>query len=145
MVGDETNVQDGVVLHALETVSDGQPVPDGAHVVDGEAYPLVFKSWIGRGAVVEPGPGSSVSPPRRYVPAGSVVTSQDVADKLPEITDDHAFSRLNGAAVHANTSFAEHYGAGARTRAGAEGGLRQETASPGEVAANTHVSGEGGD
>jgi carbonic anhydrase/acetyltransferase-like protein (isoleucine patch superfamily) len=37
-VGQDSNLQDGVVLHALETVSDGRAVPDHTYEVDGKAY-----------------------------------------------------------------------------------------------------------
>ncbi len=147
-LGPETNVQDGVVIHALETVEDGKPVPNRTYEVDGKAYAvyigkrvslahqsqvhgparidddvfvgmqaLVFKSWVGRGSVVEPGAkliGVTV-PPGRYVPAGTVLTDQALADKLPLITDDYPFKGLNEAVVHVNTSLAKGYGAVAET------------------------------
>jgi len=37
-VGDESNLQDGVVIHALETYSNGQPVSGNSYTVDGDAY-----------------------------------------------------------------------------------------------------------
>ncbi len=37
-VGDEANVQDGVVLHALETWEDGEPVEKNLVTVDGKEY-----------------------------------------------------------------------------------------------------------
>ena len=143
-LGDETNVQDGVVVHALETVADGKPVPNRTYQVNGREYAvyigkrvslahqsqvhgparidddvfigmqaLVFKSWVGRGSVVEPGAkliGVTVAP-GHYVPAGTVLTDQKLADKLPEITEDYPFKDLNEAVVHVNTSFARGYGA----------------------------------
>jgi carbonic anhydrase/acetyltransferase-like protein (isoleucine patch superfamily) len=39
-VGDESNVQDGVILHALETWSDGEPVEGNLVTVDGEKYAI---------------------------------------------------------------------------------------------------------
>ncbi|MBK6424043.1 MAG: carbonic anhydrase [Gemmatimonadetes bacterium] len=167
-LGDETNVQDGVVLHALETESHGQPVANRTYEVNGRKYAvyvgkrvslahqsqvhgparidddvfvgmqaLVFKAWVGRGSVIEPGAkviGVTV-PPGRYVRAGTVLTDQKLADQLPEITEDYPFKGLNEAVVHVNTSFAESYGAAARPapaegEAGAAGGH-------GEVAAQT--------
>jgi carbonic anhydrase/acetyltransferase-like protein (isoleucine patch superfamily) len=74
---------------------------------------LVFKSWVGRGSVVEPGAkliGVTV-PPGHYVPAGTVLTDQALADKLPLITEDYPFKDLNEAVVHVNTSLARGYGA----------------------------------
>jgi len=37
-VGNDTNVQDGVVIHALETEQDGQPVEKNLMEVDGRKY-----------------------------------------------------------------------------------------------------------
>jgi carbonic anhydrase len=149
-VGDESNVQDGVVIHALETLDHGQPVPNRTYEVDGRPYAvyigkrvslahqsqvhgparvdddvfvgmqaLVFKSWIGRGAVIEPGAKviGVIVPPGHYVPAGMVLTDQKLADQLPEITEAYAFAGLNQAVVHVNTTFAEQYGELARPKA----------------------------
>ena len=142
-------MQDGVVLHALETEAHGLPVPNRTYAVDGKQYAvyvgkrvslahqsqvhgparvdddvfvgmqaLVFKSWIGRGTVVEPGARviGVIVPPGRYVPAGTVLTDQKLADKLPEITEEYPFRGLNEAVVHVNTSFAESYGRAARPK-----------------------------
>jgi carbonic anhydrase/acetyltransferase-like protein (isoleucine patch superfamily) len=152
-LGDDTNVQDGVVIHALETVEAGIPVPNRTFEVNGRAYAvyigkrvslahqsqvhgpariddnvfigmqaLVFKSSVGAGAVVEPGAkliGVSV-PAGRYVPAGSVITDQAAADKLPLITPDYPFRTLNDAVVHVNSSFAKGYAASAESEAEAK-------------------------
>lgn len=165
-IGDEANVQDGVVVHALETTDGGKPVANRTYEVNGVQYAvyvgkrvslahqsqihgparidddvfvgmqaLIFKSWIGRGSVVEPGAkviGVTVAP-GRYVPAGTVLTDQKLADKLPEITDDYPFRGLNEAVVHVNTSFAERYGEAARPKP-AEG---EGPAATGEVATHT--------
>ena len=165
-IGDESNVQDGVVIHALETVDHGLPLANRTYAVNGQQYAvyigkrvslahqsqvhgparvdddvfvgmqaLVFKSWIGRGAVIEPGArviGVNVAP-GHYVPAGTVLTDQKLADKLPEISDSYPYAGLNEAVVHVNTSFAEQYGAMARSKpAPAESSAVQPT---GEVAA----------
>lgn len=147
-LGDETNVQDGVVIHALETIDGGVPVPNRTFEVNGRDYAvyigrkvslahqsqvhgpariddnvfigmqaLVFKSAVGAGAVVEPGAkliGVSVAA-GHYVPAGSVITDQAVADKLPLITPDYPFRTLNDAVVHVNSSFAKGYAAQAES------------------------------
>jgi carbonic anhydrase/acetyltransferase-like protein (isoleucine patch superfamily) len=39
-VGNESNLQDGVVLHALETVSNGKPVPSHTYEVQGHRYAI---------------------------------------------------------------------------------------------------------
>ncbi len=37
-IGHESNVQDGVVIHALETVADGKPLPQNTYEVQGKRY-----------------------------------------------------------------------------------------------------------
>jgi carbonic anhydrase/acetyltransferase-like protein (isoleucine patch superfamily) len=37
-VGDESNVQDGVIIHALETEQEGRPVEKNLVVIDGKKY-----------------------------------------------------------------------------------------------------------
>lgn len=145
-IGAASNVQDGVVIHALETTAHGKALPGRTYEVDGVPYAvyvgkrvslahqsqihgpariddevfvgmqaLVFKAWIGRGSVVEPGArvvGVTVGP-GRYVPAGTVLTDQVAADRLPLITETYAFRDLNEAVVHVNTSFAKGYAAAA--------------------------------
>ena len=143
-VGDDANVQDGVVLHGLETESNGEPCPQNRMAVDGASYgvyvgqrvslahqvqihgpavveddtfvgmkSLVFRARVGRRCVVEPGAilmGVTVAD-GRYVPAGSVVRSQDDADALPAITDDYPLRDLNAGVVHVNTQLANGYAA----------------------------------
>lgn len=142
-VGEGSNVQDGVVLHALETEDNGEPVEKnlveyggkkyavyvGKHVslahqaqVHGPALvddgtfvgmqALVFKAQVGKNCVIEPGAkllnGVKV-PDGRYVPAGTVVTTQAQADKLPVITDAYPFKNLNKGVLHVNEQLAEGY------------------------------------
>jgi carbonic anhydrase/acetyltransferase-like protein (isoleucine patch superfamily) len=141
-VGDEANIQDGVVLHALETFSHGAPVEKNLVEVDGKKYAvhvgervslahqsqvhgpssvgddtfvgmqaLVFKAQVGKGCVIEPKAlvlGVTVAD-GHYVPAGSVVTTQEQADALPAITDDYAFKTLNQGVVHVNVHLADAY------------------------------------
>ncbi len=141
-VGDDSNVQDGVVIHALETEEHGKPVEKNLYEVEGKKYAvhvgrrvslahqvqihgpavvgddtfvgmksLVFKAAVGKGCVVEPGCivlGVSV-PDGHYVPAGTVLNSQEKANSLPVITDDYAFKSLNKGVVHVNTSLARAY------------------------------------
>ena len=141
-VGDKSNVQDGVVIHALETELDGKPVEKNLYAVDGKKYAvyvgsrvslahqvqihgpavvmddtfvgmksLVFRSSVGKQCVIEPGVilmGVTV-PDGRYVPAGSVITTQDQANRLPKITDDYPMKSLNKGVVHVNTALAKGY------------------------------------
>jgi len=138
-IGDDSNVQDGVVIHALETEMNGAPVEAHLCAVDGKRYAvyvgkrvslahqvqihgpavvqddtfvgmqtLIFKSRVGTGCVVEPRcllMGVTV-PDRRYVPAGSIVKTQDDADRLPEITEDYPMKDMNRGVIHVNTALA---------------------------------------
>jgi len=142
-VGNGSNVQDGVVLHGLETINEeGEPVEKNLVEVDGKKYSVyigenvslahqsqvhgpasvgndtfigmqafVFKSKIGNNCVLEPTAAAIgvTVPEGRYIPAGTVVTSQDEADKLPEITDDYAYKHTNEAVVYVNVNLAEGY------------------------------------
>lgn len=141
-VDDDANVQDGVVIHALETEMNGEPIEKNLMEVNGNKYAvyvgkrvslahqvqihgpsvvmddtfvgmkvLVFKSCIGKGCVIEPGAivmGVSVAD-GRYVPAGSVIRSQQQADDLPVITEDYPFRTLNKGVVDVNTALAKGY------------------------------------
>lgn len=141
-VGDDSNVQDGVVIHALETEMNGQPIEKNRVEVDGKKYAvyvgkrvsmahqvqihgpavvqddtfvgmqvLVFKSQVGKKCVIEPGcilMGVTVAD-GRYVPAGSVIRTQQQADELPEVTADYPFKDLNKGVVHVNTALAKGY------------------------------------
>ncbi|KKG08737.1 carbonic anhydrase [Methanosarcina sp. 2.H.A.1B.4] len=144
-VGDETNIQDGVVLHALETIDEeGEPVEKNLVEVDGKKYAVyvgervslahqsqihgpasvgndtfigmqafVFKTKVGNNCVLEPTSAAIgvTIPDGRYIPAGTVVTSQAEADRLPEITDDYAYRHTNEAVVYVNVNLAEGYNA----------------------------------
>jgi carbonic anhydrase/acetyltransferase-like protein (isoleucine patch superfamily) len=141
-IADNSNVQDGVVIHALETELDGKPVEKNLREVYGKKYAvyvgtrvslahqvqihgpavvmddtfvgmqaLVFRSVVGKRCVLEPGVilmGVTV-PDGRYIPAGSVIRTQEQADGLPEITDDYPMKNLNKGVVHVNTSLAKGY------------------------------------
>ncbi|HOQ41017.1 MAG TPA: carbonic anhydrase [Smithellaceae bacterium] len=146
-VGDDTNVQDGVVIHALETELDGKPVEKNQVEVNGKKYAvyvgnrislahqvqihgpavvmddtfvgmkvLVFKSFIGRNCVIEPGVilmGVTVAD-GRYVPAGSIVKTQADADALPVITADYPMKDMNKGVLHVNKALARGYLAAAK-------------------------------
>lgn len=141
-ISDQANVQDGVVIHALETFSDGAPVEKNLVEVSGENFAvfvgkrvslahqcqihgpafvaddsfigmqaLVFKASVGANCVVEPKAllmGVIVAE-GRYVPAGSIITTQQQADELPEISDDYPLKNLNAGVVHVNTHLADAY------------------------------------
>jgi carbonic anhydrase len=141
-VGDDSNVQDGVVIHALETEIDGKPVEKNLMEVEGKKYAvyvgkrislahqvqihgpavvmddtfvgmkvLVFKSYVGRNCVIEPGAilmGVKVAD-GRYVPAGSIVKTQADADALPVITADYPMKEMNKGVLHVNKALAKGY------------------------------------
>jgi len=72
---------------------------------------LVFKAVVGSNCVVEPGAkvvGVTVAD-GRYVPMGSILSSQKDADDLPKITEDYPFKSLNAGVVHVNVQLADGY------------------------------------
>ena len=141
-VGDDSNVQDGVVIHALETEVDGKPVEKNLYEVRGKKYAvyvgrkvslahqvqihgpavvmddtfvgmkvLVFKSFIGKNCVIEPGVilmGVKVAD-GRYAPVGSVIKTQLEADMLPTITADYPMKDMNNGVLHVNKALAKGY------------------------------------
>ncbi|WP_242038096.1 carbonic anhydrase [Tolypothrix sp. FACHB-123] len=141
-VGDDVNVQDGVVIHALETHVEGNLVREAVVEVQGRLYgvyisdrvslahqcqvhgpakigtdtfigmqSLVFKATVGNNCVLEPKTlvmGVNV-PDGRYVPAGSVIRTQEAADNLPLITADYPLRHLNHAVVNVNIQLAHGY------------------------------------
>jgi carbonic anhydrase/acetyltransferase-like protein (isoleucine patch superfamily) len=145
-IGNESNVQDGVVLHALETEKDGEAIEKNLIPVEDKKYAvyvgnqvslahqsqvhgpakigdgtfigmqaLVFKAQVGKNCVIEPGAkvlGGVKIADGRYVPAGTVVNTQEAADKLPEIIDTYPFKNLNKSVIEVNTQLADGYRAG---------------------------------
>ncbi len=146
-IGDQSNVQDGVVIHALETELDGKPVEKNLYEVAGSKYAvyvgsrvslahqvqihgpavvmddtfvgmksLVFKSIVGKNCIIEPGVilmGVTV-PEGRYVPAGSVIKTQEQADQLPVATEDYPLKNMNKGVLHVNIHLAKGYLAAAK-------------------------------
>ena len=130
-IGNNTNVQDGVILHALQ---DKYVWVDGAQwaifvgnnvsmahqaLVHGPSYVgddcfIGFKAvvhnavlgagcFVGIGAVVV---GVDV-PEKRYVPHGSIIDTQEKADDLPPVTHDH--QHFNEDVVEVNRGLAAAY------------------------------------
>lgn len=135
-VGKNSNVQDGVIIHGLET-NHGNQVEVGGNkfsVYIGENTSLahqaqvhgpakignntfvgmqsfVFKSSVGNNCVIEPGAkviGVNVAD-GRYVPAGDVIKTQEQADKLPVVTPEYKNGALNGEVVKVNKELTEGY------------------------------------
>ncbi len=110
-IGANTNVQDGVVIHGL---TSGRVQGDDGEVysvwigqnaaithmalVNGPAYvgndcfigfrTTVFNARVGRGSIVMMHclVQDVEIPPGRFVPSGSIITTQQQADRLPEVT-----------------------------------------------------------
>jgi carbonic anhydrase/acetyltransferase-like protein (isoleucine patch superfamily) len=74
---------------------------------------FVFKAKVGNNCVLEPTSAviGVTIPDGRYVPAGKTITSQEEADKLPEVTDDYGYRHTNEAVVYVNTNLAKGYNA----------------------------------
>ncbi|MGP8320852.1 MAG: DapH/DapD/GlmU-related protein [Methanosarcinaceae archaeon] len=141
-IGDNSNVQDGVVLHALKTDGYGKALEYILMEVDGEKYAVyvgnrvsvahqsyvygpakvgddtfigmqsfVFKATVGNNCVLEPVCAviGVTIPDDRYVPAGTIVTTQAQANALPGITGDYAYKYTNEAVVNVNEQLAKGY------------------------------------
>jgi len=70
---------------------------------------LVFRAEVEDRVVVEPGAkiiGVKIAS-GRYVPALTVVTTQEVADNLPLITDRYPYRNLNEGIIRVNIQLAE--------------------------------------
>jgi carbon dioxide concentrating mechanism protein CcmM len=111
-IGENTNIQDGVVIHGLE---QGRVVGDDGNeysvwigsnasithmaLIHGPAYvgdncfigfrSTVFNARVGAGCIVMMHAliQDVEIPPGKYVPSGAIITSQQQADRLPEVQD----------------------------------------------------------
>lgn len=128
-IGDNSNIQDGAVVHGLKNKPGEQySVVIGNNVslahqalVHGPAYindntfvgfqSLVFKAVVGKNCVIEP--GAKVMdchvPDNRYISAGTIVDSQEKANNLPVVTDDYVYKHLNEEVVHVNKELGKGY------------------------------------
>lgn len=150
-----SNIQDGVVIHALETTEDGHNI-DGRRFTAGgdrlaandtrfqEGYAvwvgertslahgvmlhgpawvgndtfvgmesLIFNAKVGNDVAVGVAStitGGVVIPDGKYVPPGSVITTQEQADALPPRVGS-PYENTNKAVIHVNESLAEKYDA----------------------------------
>ncbi|WP_197731178.1 hypothetical protein [Candidatus Nitrosocosmicus franklandus] len=153
-IGPFSNLQDGVVLHGLETTFNGKNIDERRFSITGErllgndsrfdngysvfvgqnsslahgvlihgpAYvgnntfvgmeSMVFDAKLGNNVAV--GVASTITgavevADNKFVPPGSVITTQEQADALPErIGTD--YENINSAVIHVNEKFAEGYG-----------------------------------
>lgn len=152
-IGDYSNIQDGVVIHALETTEDGENIDgrrftnngqfllgndtrfdEGYAVWVGNRTSLAHgvlvhgPAWIGNdtfvgmesmvsnakvGNNVAIGVSSTITggitiADNKFVPPGSVITTQDQADALPSRVGT-PYEDINEAVIHVNKNLAEQY------------------------------------
>ncbi|AIF82660.1 isoleucine patch superfamily enzyme, carbonic anhydrase/acetyltransferase [Candidatus Nitrososphaera evergladensis SR1] len=153
-VGDYSNMQDGVVIHALETTENGTNIDGRRFSQEGErlqaanndTFSKGYAVWVGdrtslaHGAMIH-GPawigndtfvgmeamifnakignnvavgvsstitGGVVIPDGKFVPPGSVITTQEQADSLPSRIGS-PYENTNKAVIHVNENLAEGY------------------------------------
>jgi len=102
LIGDNSNVQDGVVVHGPAVVGDDTFVGMQA---------FVFKSHVGKGCVLEP-KSAAIGvdiPDRKYIPAGMVVTTPEQVSQLKDIYEGYPYQHTNEAVVYVNTNLAKGY------------------------------------
>ncbi len=154
-IGDYSNLQDGVILHSLETTTHGKNIDDRrysaqgqllkgndtafktgfaiyvgskvslAHdvMVHGPAYigndtfvgmkSLIFDAKLGKRDAI--GVSSTITngvniADDKFVPPGSIITTQAQADKLPARVGS-SYEKLNGFVLHVNQELAKGYNA----------------------------------
>lgn len=152
-IGDFSNVQDGVVLHGLETTQEGKFVDNRRFNIDGDRIlannseyregfsvfigdrtslahdsmvhgpawigndtfvgmkSLIFNAKVGNNVAI--GVSSTITgeveiPDNKFVPPGSVITTQEQANDLPERFGS-AYENINEAVIHVNEELANKY------------------------------------
>lgn len=129
LIGNNSNIQDGVVIHGLKN-KPGEPhsIVIGNNVsvahqalIHGPAYvgdntfigfqALVFSATVGKNCVIEPAAKvmNCIVADGKYVPAGQLIDSQEKANALPAITDDYKNKHFNSHVVETNRDLAEGY------------------------------------
>jgi carbonic anhydrase len=154
-IGDYSNMQDGVILHALETTSHGKNMDDRRYSAEGsllkgngsefkngfaiyvgdkvslahgvqvhgpayignEAFvgmnSFIFNAKIGKRVAV--GVSSTITdgvtiPDNKFVPPGTIITTQAQADALPSRVGS-PYEKINSAVLHVNQELAKGYNA----------------------------------
>jgi carbonic anhydrase/acetyltransferase-like protein (isoleucine patch superfamily) len=122
LIEDECNVQDGVIIHALENtqvvVGEGTSLAHGCIVhgpcsIGRECFvgfrATVFKSTIGEGSVVMHGAMVlNVSiPPGKLVPPGALVDSQEAVERLQDVSAD--LKEFKSSVRRTNVELTERY------------------------------------
>ena len=153
-VGDFSNIQDGVVLHALETTEDGKNLDGRRFSITGDLLPgndtrfddegyaiwvgertslahgslvhgpawigndtfvgmeaMVFNAKVGNNVAI--GVSSTITggvtvADNKFVPPGSVITTQEQADALPSRIGS-PYENINKGVIHVNENLAEQY------------------------------------
>ncbi len=131
-IGDDTNLQDGVVMHGLE---EGRVVGDDGDsysiwvgnrsslthmaLIHGPAYvgddcfigfrSTVFNARVGNGSIVMMHAlvQDVEIPPGKYVPSGAIITSQQQADRLPNVQE--ADVKFASHIIHINDALRSGY------------------------------------
>jgi carbonic anhydrase len=154
-IGDYSNMQDGVILHALETTSHGKNIDNRRYSTEGSllkgndagfkngfaiyvgdkvslahgvqvhgpAYigndtfvgmkSFVFNAKIGKRVAI--GVSSTITdgvtiPDNKFVPPGTIITTQAQADALPSRVGS-PYEAINNAVIHVNQELAKGYNA----------------------------------
>lgn len=154
-IGDYSNLQDGVILHALETMSHGKNMDDRRYSAEGSLLKgnssefkngfaifvgdkvslahgvqihgpvyigndtfvgmksMIFNAKIGKRVAI--GVSSTITngvtiPDNKFVPPGSVITTQAQADALPSRVGS-PYEAINSAVLHVNQELAKEYDA----------------------------------
>ncbi|KYC53037.1 MAG: Carbonic anhydrase precursor [Candidatus Methanofastidiosum methylothiophilum] len=122
VIGDETNLQDGVIVHALEhtsveigkktSIAHGAVIHGPMKIGDNSFIgfrAIVHSSeigkecFIGHGAIVV---GVKIAD-KKFVPHGAVITDQEKANNLPKASDD--LFKFNEGVLEVNGEFARRY------------------------------------
>ncbi|MEW5819553.1 MAG: DapH/DapD/GlmU-related protein [Cyanobacteriota bacterium] len=129
-IGNNSNIQDGVVIHGLKnkpgqpySVAIGNNVSVGhqalihgpAHIGDNTFIGFqaaVFNANVGKNCVLEMGVKVTDChiPDGRYVPVGMVVDTQEKANNLPTVNDNYQKKDFNEHVVEVNKELAQGYG-----------------------------------
>jgi carbonic anhydrase len=154
-VGDYSNMQDGVILHALETTSHGKNIDDKRYSIEGSLLKgndsgfkngfaiyvgnkvslahqvqvhgpvyigndtfvgmksMIFNAKIGKRVAI--GVSSTITdgvtiPDNKFVPPGTIITTQAQADALPSRVGS-PYEKINSAVLHVNQELAKGYNA----------------------------------
>ena len=154
-IGDYSNLQDGVILHALETISHGKNMDDRRYSAEGSLLKgnssefkngfaiyvgdkvslahgvqvhgpvyigndtfvgmksMIFNAKIGKRVAI--GVSSTITngvtiPDNKFVPPGTIVTTQAQADALPSRVGS-PYEAINSAVLHVNQELAKGYNA----------------------------------